>query len=274
VTDRRVLFRRRLIVMLIFTFLAGIAYVVYTLRIEEIRVTGLRTLDPKQVIRASGLHGGERIMWIRLSATARRIERIPAVQSATAQRSLPETVVLKVRERTPIAALGGRGALATDAFGRIFRSRVAGSLPVLEGYHGHTPGSYVDHSSRIVVDAFGSFPRLIRSQTARIVVGPPLTLVLTNGVEIRFGRYNDLERKARVAAAVLDAERGTELGYIDVRAPDVPVTRDKAPPSPSPTVAPAPRVPVAPQVPETPAPTPSPAATPVPRPTGPLVEPL
>ena len=71
--------RRRLVLLLVFSLVAAVTYAVYTLRIDEIRVSGLRTLDPKLVIERSGLRGGERILWVRLSSVARRLEAMNLV---------------------------------------------------------------------------------------------------------------------------------------------------------------------------------------------------
>ena len=228
----------------------GVAYAVYALRVDEIRVTGVRTLDPRQVIEASGLKGGERILWIRLSSIARRIEMLPSVESVTAERSFPQTIVLNVSERLPLVRLGGRGGLAVDAQGYVFPSSVA-SIPILEGWRGRgRPGTLVDRASIVVLRAYAEFPERLRTEAARLVVGPPMQLVLRDGTEIRFGFHVDLVEKARAAEAVLAEESGTKLAYVDVRAPNVPVSRKREPPTPVPTSAPAP--------------TPGPAASPEP----------
>jgi cell division protein FtsQ len=259
--NSRVALKRRIVVALLVTLIAGVTYAVYTLRVEEIRVTGVRTLDPKQVIQASGLVGGERILWIRLSSVARRIERLPAVASATAERSFPQTVVIRVTERIPLAQLGGTRRLAVDRDGRIFATSV-GSLPVVEGWRAEArPGRSLDRASTRVLQAFGTFPHPLRRRTARITIGPPMTLVLTDGVEVRFGVHLDLERKARVAEAVLEAEAGRDLAYVDVRAPGVPVSREREPPTPAPT---APPTPAQPSTPATPTATPATPTTPAP----------
>jgi len=230
------MFRRRLVVALVITLVAGVAYAVYSLRIEQIRVTGLRTLDPKQVIEQSGLRGGERILWVRLSAVVRRLEEIPAVASATAERSFPQTVVIHVRERTPIARLDAPAQLAVDGRGRLFSSSAAAKLPVVEGIRGTVrAGATVERDARVVLGAFSVFPESLRTRTARIAVGPPVVLLLTDGTEVRFGSLADLDRKARVAEAILRAEVGQELAYVDVRSPSVPVSRKREPPTPAPT---------------------------------------
>jgi cell division protein FtsQ len=260
--------KRRLVVALVLTLVGGVAFSVYTLRVDEIRVTGARTIDPKLIVQASGLKGGERILWIRLSSIARRIERLPAVASATAERSFPETVVLRVRERTPLARLGPPG-LAVDGDGRVFASPEAGRLPVVEGWTGKaSPGSTLDATTVRVVDAFEEFPEALRRRTARITIGPPLSLWLTDGTEIRFGTHDRLHDKAQVAVAVLAAEGANKLEYVDVRAPRAPVTLLRPPPTPAPTPRPSAHAtaaaPASPETPSTPSSTAAPSASPAP----------
>lgn len=235
----RVMLRRRLVVVLVAMLVGGVAYAVYALEIGEIRVTGLRTLDPKHVIDRSGLRGGERLLLVRLSAVARRIEQIPAVASARAERSFPQTVVIHVSERMPVARLPGPDLLVVDADGKVFSSPDATMLPLAEGIAAEArEGARIDEDSRTVVAAFAAFPEPLRVRTARLGIGPPLTLGLNDGTEIRFGDHSDLGRKAKVATAILDAERGNELAYVDVRSPSVPVSRRRDPPTPAPTPAP------------------------------------
>jgi len=255
--------RRRLVIAVMVTLLACGGYGAYTFRVDEIRVTGLRTLDARRVINTSGLKGGERLLLIRLSLVARRVARIPAVSSVTAERSFPQTVVIRVRERAPVARLGDPSNLSVDLEGRIFASPFSSLLPLVEGWRGTVnPGAALDQKSVSVLAAFAEFPQDIRRRAARIIVGPPMTLVLNDGTEIRFGYHSDLERKAAIAHAVLAAEGGREIAYVDVRSLGVPVSRRRDPPTPAPTPQPT-TAPPAPAAPPTtkpaPAPTPSPA---------------
>ena len=213
-----------------------VAAAAYTLRIDQIRVTGLRNLSPRTVIEASGLEPGDRILWIRLSRAARKVESIPAVAEAVTERSLPQTVVINVRERVALAALDRAPDLAVDVEGRTFAKNPAAEVPSLEGWRGRTrAGSSVDRVSKFVLEAFSEFAPELRSNTGVIVVGPPLVLRLRDGTEVRFGRLEDLADKAAAAVAVLQAERGTSLEYVDVRSPSVPVVKSRPPPTPSPT---------------------------------------
>jgi cell division protein FtsQ len=228
--------RRRLFVLIPLLLVAGVGWTVYSLRIDAIRVTGTKILSPEVVKRASGLGLGERILWVRLSPATRRIEKLPQVASASITRSLPNTVVIDIRERLPVARLGGRPDLGTDNNGRVFPVDPVERLPLLDGWHWKgKPSVPLDDVSRYVLFAYAKFPRTIRERTVKITVGPPLTLVLDGRIEIRFGRLVDLDRKAGAAKAVLDVEKGGKaLEYVDVRAPSVPVSGPRRAPSPSP----------------------------------------
>jgi cell division protein FtsQ len=227
---------RAVLVIAPLLLVGAVAAAAYTLRIDQIRVTGLRNLSPRTVIEASGLEPGDRILWIRLSRAARNVESIPAVAEAVTERSLPQTVVINIRERVELAALDRARDLAVDVEGRMFARNPAVEVPSIEGWRGRTrAGSSVDSVSKFVLEAFNAFPPALRSNTGVIVVGPPLVLRLRDGTEVRFGRLTDLEEKAAAAVAVLEAERGTPLEYIDVRSPSVPVVRTRPPSTPVPT---------------------------------------
>jgi cell division protein FtsQ len=235
---------RRTFLLLILVVVAAVTAGAYTLRVTQVRVTGLRTLAAADVIRASGVDIGERILWIRLSAAARRVESIPAVATATASRTLPGTVVIHITERRAVARLDGSADLVTDRTGRIFGSaRASRRLPVLTAWRPTRSNRDLDGASRAVVRAYEGFPPALRRATARIVVRPLLELDLRSGIVVRFGRLDRLGAKAAAALAVLRAEAGHEVGYIDVQVPTVPVVGP--PPTPTPAAAAAPsRVPV------------------------------
>lgn len=219
---------------------AGVA-AVWMLRIEEVRVSGLRSLSAADVIAASGLEPGERILWVRLSEAARRVERLPGVADAVAERRLPAAVVITVRERAPVARLDGARELAVDERGVIFDAQDQGVAAVLYGWSGKArPGAEVDARSRRVLEALASFPLVLQERARKVVVGPSFVLTLAGGTQVRFGSLGHLEAKADAAVAVLEAERGQRLEYIDVRSPSAPVSRTRATPTPAPTLAPTP----------------------------------
>jgi cell division protein FtsQ len=253
--------RRYLILPLLLVTAVTIA--VYVMKVEQVRVTGIDSLSARDVARASGVRTGERILWLRLTEAERRIERIPAVENAVAERSLPGTVVIRVRERDPIARLDSARELVVDSHGVVFRAHGEPVAPVLYGWKPTRRTAKIDEGIRVdarshrVLDAISRFPAALQANARKIVVAPSVVLTLRGGTQIRFGSVNDLEAKAQVAQAILRAEKGHPVEYVDVRSPTVPVAKRRASPSPTPAAGatgggPAPAA--------TPAATPPPAA--------------
>ena len=73
-----------------------------------------------------------------------KLERVPEIESVKVQRILPNTLSVKITERTPVAILGKRGAfLLIDQEGVVIRRsrslKITGMLPVIYGYRGAVP---------------------------------------------------------------------------------------------------------------------------------------
>lgn len=240
---------RRLAVALLFLLVAGVSLAVYALRVDRIVVRGIRALPAHAIVDASGLEPGQRILWVRMSAAERQIEKIPGVADAVAERQLPATVVIHITERVPLARLDGARNLFVDAHGVIFPETDERVNLVLYGWKATPsgnegparPGMRVDARSRAFLAALPDFPEILRTAGRKARMQPSLVLSVVGGIEIRFGAPIDLDSKARVAAAILAKERGRKLAYIDVRSTRVPVSREKGPPTPTPvpTAAPA-----------------------------------
>jgi cell division protein FtsQ len=239
--------------LLLVVLAAGVGAAVWFLRIDQVTVVGAKSLSARTIVEASGLVPGERILWERLTVAERRIEEIPAVRDAIAERSLPSTVVLRVIEREPIARLDRARDLVVDAEGVVFAAGQRDVKAVLYGWKGKArQGSVIDGASRTALEAVEDFPHALVERARKLRVGGSFTLTLLGGTEIRFGVLRDLDAKADVAAAILAAERGRKLAYIDVRSPTVPVSRERTPSPTTPAPAPA-------------SPAPAPQATPTAR---------
>ena len=229
------------VALAVFALLVAVAAAVYFLKVTTIEVVGTNAISPTDVLAASGLRGGERILWMRTNRVASRIEAFPSVQSVAIDRSLPGTIVIRVTERAAVVLLG-RG-LAADANGIAFGYPQNRRLPQLIGWRAPArPGAVLDGGSRAVLTALVSFPTELRRHVRQISVVGTVTMTLDDGTQIRFGQPADLVQKARAAVAVLaDAARKHEiLAYVDVRAPTVPASRERIPPTPSPGGSPQP----------------------------------
>lgn len=210
--------------------------------VGEIRVSGAASVPPDEIVRASGLEGGERLLLTRLSAAAERVEALPRVRSASVGRGLPDAVVIEVVERRPVARLDAVPELAVDADGVVFAVGAQTPVPLVEGWDGEAvSGGSVDKGTRSMLAAFAGFPDGLRDRVGRITAGDRMTLHLHDGTQVRFGRPVDLSVKAVAAAAVLNAAGGERaLAYVDVRVPTAPVVRERDEGEGSPGDAPSP----------------------------------
>jgi cell division protein FtsQ len=106
---------------IILAILAGAAWALLgssLLVVRHVVVAGTRQVPAAQIRTAAGIRVGQPLARVDTSAAARRVERIPAVLSATVSRSWPDAIVITVRERTPqLAVSAGGGYDLIDSHG-------------------------------------------------------------------------------------------------------------------------------------------------------------
>jgi cell division protein FtsQ len=195
--------------------LAGwVTYGTSLLGVRAVRVTGIGVLTEPQVRQAADIRAGTPLARVDLAAVRDRVARLAPVEQVTVSRDWPDAIVVRVTERTAVAAvpqdkqflLVDRSGVAFDTVG----ARPAG-LPTV------TVKSTADILAGIRVLA-ALTPRL-RDELASITVDGParIRLALTGGREVIWGDAAQSELKAKVATALL-ARDGTTY---DVSAPDV-----------------------------------------------------
>jgi cell division protein FtsQ len=103
-------------------------------RVRNVEVSGYRYLQPDDVLKRLKLDTTSSV-WTDLGELEHRVEAHPQVKSATVDRDLPGTLVVRVTENSPIAyVVTSQGLRAVDKDGRflpIDPSRIAIDLPVL-----------------------------------------------------------------------------------------------------------------------------------------------
>jgi cell division protein FtsQ len=73
------------------------------LTVNEIDVSGIKSLEPEEIIIASGVEDGQKIGDIDLDVVRERVEAVGWVHSARVSRILPDTIQISVSERVPYA---------------------------------------------------------------------------------------------------------------------------------------------------------------------------
>ncbi len=136
------------------------------------------------------------------------------------------TVVAKVHVPILTSTIGtGSEAVAISSTGEIVRFMPAPEdaklprLPLTEVPKGHRLAGHPLEQARIL----GAVPTALQPYVERSYYGESgVDVVLTNGIELRFGDDSQAARKWKAAAAVLADPTITALDYVDLHAPGRP----------------------------------------------------
>ncbi|NQU60664.1 MAG: FtsQ-type POTRA domain-containing protein [Rhodospirillales bacterium] len=82
------------------------------LKVNEILVVGRGQTTQKELLAAVQLARGAPILAFDLNAARKRVEKLPWIKAATIERMLPDTLLLNVQERQPLALWQHKGVFA------------------------------------------------------------------------------------------------------------------------------------------------------------------
>ncbi len=224
-----------LIVGLLFAFGLWLFYFSSVFALNSLVVEGVRTVDPKEVGIAADLGAGTPLARVNAQDVQARITTIPAVGSVEVIRRWPDTVVIRVVERDPVAAIAEGERFATvDATGFTFATtkKQPGGLPLLEAAEGS--------ALMASVGVAAGMPSDLLKKIATIDAVDPNSIVLTtkDGVTVMWGKSEDNVLKGQILAALL---KKTDDNWIDLRLPSTPTSAAASPkPAPPPSTEPTP----------------------------------
>jgi cell division protein FtsQ len=215
------------------------------LRVHDVVVEG-RQKTPEALLRAAiGIEPGDPILSYSVAEARARIETIQWVASATVMRQLPDTIVVRLVERSPFAVWQHDGKFVLiDRDGQIVTDSDVGTfaneLPLVVG-------EGAPAAAAALIDALAAQPDIQSRVQAAVRVGDRRwNLRLTNGMDVLLPEGAEVQALARLAAlqtqhAVLDRP----LQALDLRLPDRLVFRpqparaadpkDQSPPARKPT---------------------------------------
>ncbi|HXF57639.1 MAG TPA: FtsQ-type POTRA domain-containing protein [Actinomycetota bacterium] len=201
--------------------------------LRSVSVEGAVHLSRAEVLRQAGLDRGTNVLWTQPGAVERRLERNPWVLEARVSRALPSSMSVAVRERVPVAMLGGPTPLLVAGDGTVLGpARGAWTLPALRE-EGLTvgPGGRLPASPALA--AARALPPGLRARVADVSVegGRWVSLTLRDGTEVLLGTPEGLEEKAASLQAVLAWARreGVRPLRVDVRVPWAPALMPAGP---------------------------------------------
>nr|MBA3728995.1 FtsQ-type POTRA domain-containing protein [Actinomycetota bacterium] len=175
--------------------------------VRSLSVSGNLQLAPGEVSRLGGLGEGTNVLWFSPGAVEARLERSPWVLSADVTRTLPSTIAVSIRERTPVAVLPGRTPLLLAADGTILDTiePSVSRLPLLEGVPaGLRAGQRISPDTPALLAAAALPPPMrARVETVGLDAEGQLTLGLSGGGEVTYGDATRAAEKGDALLAVL-----------------------------------------------------------------------
>ncbi|SBT48209.1 cell division protein FtsQ/DivIB [Micromonospora narathiwatensis] len=186
--------------------------------VRDVRVVGARLVTPVEVRAAAAVPDDTPLARVDLAATARRVGALAPVERATVEREWPDALVIRVVERTPVAAVPqGDGYAVIDRTGVVFQSvpRLPDGLPVIRVGRPapDDPGTRAGLAVLAALD-----PRLRAELVSVDVAGlARISLRLRGDRTVVWGDATRGADKSKVASALL----GRKADTIDVSAPDV-----------------------------------------------------
>lgn len=207
------------------TVIGLLVWVVYgtgVFAVSRVDVTGTKVLTPDQVRAAAAVTFGTPLARLDTDGVVARVAGLAPVARVAVDRQWPDTVVIRVTERTPVAVVPSRGRYAVvDAGGVVFHTvaKRPRELPLVELAR---PGPK-DVTTRDALRVLAALTPQLRAALVKLSAPSTtrITLHLTKGRTVIWGDAEHSIRKAQAATALL--KRSARV--IDVSAPDVVTTR-------------------------------------------------
>jgi len=228
---------RRLLVLLLVAGLIGGGLALYfssVLRVQDVQVTGARTLDAYSLAELADLKGGS-MFTVPLDDAQERLAALPMVKSVTAERHWPHTVRLVVEERQPWAYwYTQEDEYVVDAEGVVLEGAMpAPDAPIIyhqDGSAQFQPGDIIDADAvQLAQQLWDSLPGTLDMSLVRLEYNgrEGLSLMTDAGYRVIVGDSHGLEYKLAVWQALeLKLGRQQMQGHVlDLRFGDRPSLR-------------------------------------------------
>jgi cell division protein FtsQ len=202
----------------------GLVYFTGVLAVSRVLVSGAVVSTPDEIRAAAAVSSGTPLATVNLGRVERGVlQRVPAVRQARVSRVWPDTLIIRVVERTAVAVVPvpAGGFVGVDDSGTAFLpldSRPP-DLPLLRL---DSPGPH-DATTRAALTVLDALPPALRTPLAQLVAEAPtrIRLELTDGRTVVWGDATENEEKVNVGLSLLNGPGKV----IDVSAPRVVTVR-------------------------------------------------
>lgn len=197
------------------------------LSVERVEVTGVVASSTDAALVELGAVPGTPLISISEREVEARLEEDPRVVEASVRRQWPDTLIVEIVERSPVAwVVGGSGAMHVAPDGVVVETgEVRPGEPVVQGFNEVGPPVGLAFEDRSVLGAL-EFVTGLREDlrpTAVVELGEPEIVAMVGGYRIRLGRPTEMAAKGRVAGAIIDSapEPGSEITLLTPERPAI-----------------------------------------------------
>lgn len=191
-------------------------------------VEGEEQLAPRQIMRLAGVATGTNVLHLDEGKAEARLEEEPWILDATVRTSLPGTISISIRERTPVLVLlSGSARRLAAADGTVLgRAPKTSAFPEVTVPGGVTLGPGQIAAAADVVAAMVPALRA-RVDSLSIDDDGDVAMVVDGDIEVAYGPARAATVKAQALRAILDyaAQQGSGLLSIDLSVPGAPTAR-------------------------------------------------
>ena len=227
---RRRRLRRTVVVLAVLVLLAGLLALERSslVALVDVEVVGLERLTEEEVLATAEVEQGMSVLRLRLGAVEERLEALPLVDRAVAEREGALGLRIAVTEVAPAvtARFPTTSVLVSEQGLVLGEGEAPGTMAVEVRGRAPAPGDTVAASRTlaaghaVAIALPGPLAALVEQVTAR--AADDVRLQLRSGIEVVWGDAGRNDEKARALGAVLEDLDGRSVRRIDVRAPMAP----------------------------------------------------
>jgi cell division protein FtsQ len=187
--------------------------------VQDILVSGRRQTERKEILEALGVARGGAILGIDLDEAKRRLEELPWINTASAERILPDTIFLHISEHEPFALWQNKGAFSLiNGRGEVIPINNLERFSDLLLVVGEDAP---DHASELL-GLLTAQPELMNMVKAAVWVGGRRwNIRLTNSIDVRLPEKDPVLAWNRLAEYEREHQvLGRDVQVLDLRLPD------------------------------------------------------
>jgi len=236
--------RRRIwpVILLLIVAVAAVRlfsdYFAETFTIHSVTVEGNSVVDRDEILKLSGVHPGTNLFSVPASRVESRVDGHWLIREALVVRQIPDQVIIRVTERTPLLILSSGDRFAVvDRDGiciELVRKLSDRALPYYSGRNLDTPltlgQKIVEEEVLRVIGFTAEIPEDLRYLAREIEPGiRTWTIYSVNGIKVKLGLGENTEDKLYLLESIFNEtailENSGDVSYLDLSDPERPVIK-------------------------------------------------